>query len=205
MTINELEKIITEAKLLKSEYVIFKDGSIIGTDQFNTYIRTINNPFDDIRYLSFTVKDVTDMVKFARATDKLAVGPNSILLLDDHDNIVMSVLINDKLKDLHILDTLDKVYALGYNDAVYDLTDNEQFMTANSGRVADGMTMIKLPFKNSYIPITVYGGYIPINKGDKLQGRLYYNELSPTFNMYYEITKKKGNRRIEMYSTYLKL
>ena len=205
MTINELEKIIAEAKLLKSEYVIFKDGSIIGTDQFNTYIRTINNPFDDIRYLSFTVKDVVDMAKFARATDKLAVGPNSILLLDDHDNIIMSVLINDKLKDLHILDTLDKVYALGYNDAVYDLTDNEQFMTANSGRVADGMTMIKLPFKNSYIPITVYGGYIPINKGDKLQGRLYYNELSPTFNMYYEITKKKGNRRIEMYSTYLKL
>ena len=205
MTINELEKIIAEAKLLKSEYVIFKDGSIIGTDQFNTYIRTTNNPFDDIRYLSFTVKDVTDMVKFARVTDKLAVGPNSILLLDDHDNIVMSVLINDKLKDLHILDTLDKVYALGYNDAVYDLTDNEQFMTANSGRVADGMTMIKLPFKNSYIPITVYGGYIPINKGDKLQGRLYYNELSPTFNMNYEITKKKGNRRIEMYSTYLKL
>ena len=85
------------------------------------------------------------------------------------------------------------------------LTENEDFMMANSGRVADGMTMIKLPFKDSFINVTVYGGYIPINKGDKLQGRLYYNELSPTFNMYYEITKKKGNRRIEMYSTYLKL
>ena len=205
MTINELEKIASEAKILKSEYIIFKDGSIIGTDQFNTYLRVTDNPFSDINYLSFTMKDVTDMIKFARDTDKVIINPNNILLIDDHNNIAMNMLINDKLKDLHILDTLDKVYALGYNDAVYDLTDNEQFMTANSGRVADGMTMIKLPFKNSYIPITVYGGYIPINKGDKLQGRLYYNELSPTFNMYYEITKKKGNRRIEMYSTYLKL
>ena len=203
ITKQELEKIANEAKLLKSEYIIFKGGSIIGTDQFNTYIRTTDQVDNNIEYLSFSMKDMTDLIKATRNNDILRINNSSIIL--DSDSAIYTVQINDRLRDIHILEVLNRVYNIGYNDAVYNLTDNEDFMIANSGRVAEGMTMIKLPFKDSFINVTVYGGYIPINKGDKLIGRLYYNELSPTFNMRYEITKKKGNRQIDMFSTYLKL
>lgn len=203
ITKQELEKIVNEAKLLKSEYIIFKRGSIIGTDQFNTYIRTTDQVDNNIEYLSFVMKDMTDLIKATKNNDIIRITDSSIIL--DSDSVIYTIQINDKLRDIHILEVLNRVYSIGYNDAAYNLTDNEDFMIANSGRVAEGMTMIKLPFKDSFINVTVYGGYIPINKGDKLIGRLYYNELSPTFNMRYEIIKKKGNREIDMFSTYLKL
>ena len=203
ITKQELEKIANEAKLLKSEYIIFKRGSIIGTDQFNTYIRTTEQIDNNIEYLSFVMKDMTDLIKATKNNDIIRITDSSIIL--DSDTAIYTMEINDRLRDIHILEVLNRVYNIGYNDAVYNLTNNEDFMIANSGRVAEGMTMIKLPFKDSFINVTVYGGYIPINKGDKLIGRLYYNELSPTFNMRYEITKKKGNRQIDMFSTYLKL
>ena len=203
ITKQELEKIANEAKLLKSEYIIFKGGSIIGTDQFNTYIRTTEQIDNNIEYLSFVMKDMTDLIKVTKNNDIIRIADSSIIL--DSDTAIYTIQINDRLRDIHILEVLNRVYNIGYNDAVYNLTDNEDFMMANSGRVAEGMTMIKLPFKDSFINVTVYGGYIPINKGDKLIGRLYYDELSPTFNMRYEITKKKGNRQIDMFSTYLKL
>ena len=205
MTIEELRVISNEAKILKSDYIIFKNGDIIGTDQFITYIRRVNNNLSNVEYLSFNMKDVTDIIKLARDGDYISMTEYDMFLMDSNNNIVTNILINDKIKDIHVMDTLRRVYQLPHNDCVYDLTDNEQFMTANSGKVADGMTMIKLPYKNTYIPITVYGGYIPMNKGDKVEGRLYYNPLSPTFNVKYEITKKKGNNVIDMYSTYLKL
>ena len=203
ITKQELEKIANEAKLLKSEYIIFKGGSIIGTDQFNTYIRTTEQIDNNIEYLSFVMKDMTDLIKVTKNNDIIRIADSSIIL--DSDTAIYTMEINDRLRDIHILEVLNRVYNIGYNDAVYNLTNNEDFIMANSGRVAEGMTMIKLPFKDSFINVTVYGGYIPINKGDKLMARLYYNELSPTFNMRYEITKKKGNRQIDMFSTYLKL
>ena len=203
ITKQELEKIANEAKLLKSEYIIFKGGSIIGTDQFNTYIRTTEQVDNNIEYLSFVMKDMTDLIKATKNNDIIRITDSSIIL--DSDTAIYTIQINDRLRDIHILEVLNRVYNIGYNDATYNLIDNEDFMIANTGRVAEGMTMIKLPFKDSFINVTVYGGYIPINKGDKLTARLYYNELSPTFNMKYEITKKKGNRQIDMFSTYLKL
>ena len=95
------------------------------------------------QYLSFVMKDMTDMIKVTRHNDILRINNSSIILVSD--TAIYTVQINDRLRDIHILEVLNRVYNIGYNDATYNLTDNEDFMIANSGRVAEGMTMIKLP------------------------------------------------------------
>ena len=84
ITKQELEKIVNEAKLLKSEYIIFKGGSIIGTDQFNTYIRTTEQVDNNIEYLSFVMKDMSDLIKATKNDDILGITNSSIInILDE--------------------------------------------------------------------------------------------------------------------------
>lgn len=204
-TVEFLEKIVKECKILKSEYIIIKGGSLIGTDQFLTYIRRTDFDIDGLdSILSFYMKDMTDLLKIINLNDRLIYNNDAILLLDENGELIKTVYINDKITDYHILNILEEKCILGYNDYVFHLSENEEFMNALNGRVAEGMSIINLPYNDKFLPITVYGGFLPVNKNDKVQARLKYDYFSPTFDIKYEITKKK-NKLIEVYSSYLKL
>lgn len=205
INIDFLQKIVKEAKILKSEYVLIRGREMIGTNQFMTYIRrtdcNIEELIDDS--ISFNMKDMTDLLKVVKPTDVLYYDRNSIIVLDG-DVPIASIPINDRLTEVSVLDITDKMSKLGYNDAVYNLSENVEFIQAIQGKVGEGMTMVRLLYKNSVLPVSVYGGFVPLNKGDELIARLHYDDLAPTFNMKYIVKKKKG-KEIEMYTCYLKL
>ena len=190
INIEEIKQIHEEAKALKSEYIVVRDMSMIGTNQVMSYMRHKNIKLN-CQYLSYNMKDMTDLLKQIAPTDEVIIYNNRIVI-QDGGYIKKSISINNFIIDNKIIESFGRIFYKDYNYCVCNLSENEQFMEALNGKVADGLSIIVIRENNIQFPISVYGGLLPVNKGDTILARISYTIGEPTFLVKYEVCKKKG-------------
>lgn len=197
--LDDLIKIMTEAKILKCPVIYIDNDKIYGTDLDFTFLKTVTFINEtSLKQIIYTQNSVSRFIKDIEEIDEVIINNYNIFNKTKNTFIEINNIKMMQMMIELINNTNNMTQQTFYKFIKEDLQDKEDFSKIMNAKTDEGTSIYKID--REYM-LSIYNNLLPVNKKDKVSLIVYdHNNL---FMANFKVFKKK-NVTVDVYILYRK-